>query len=76
MKTKYFFLFIGVLSLIFIFEIFTVSVRMRVNQYLKVFEVNLGGGGVCNFFLNLVKLGMKTTIQLKKCLGLIKKLWV
>lgn len=51
MKTEYFFLFIGVLSLIFIFEIFTVSVRMRVYQYLRVFEVILGGRGVCIFFL-------------------------
>lgn len=48
MKTENFF---GVLSLIIIFEIYTVSVRMRVYQYLRVFEVILVGRGVCIFFL-------------------------
>lgn len=65
MKTEYFFLFIGVLSLIFIFEIFTVSVRMRVYQYLRVFEVNLEGG-VCNFFFRFSEIGNENYHTVKK----------
>lgn len=51
-EDRVFFFIIGVLSLIFIFEIFSVSVRMRVYHYLRVFEVTffLGGGGYAIFF--------------------------
>lgn len=50
MKTENFF---GVLSLIIIFEMYTVSVRMRVYQYLRVFEVILVGRGLCIFFFDI-----------------------
>lgn len=54
------------LSLItFIFEIFTVSVRMRVYQYLRVFEVNGGGGGM-QFFFTFSEMGNENYHTVKK----------